>query len=201
MKRRLLACLAALVIVTAGCSSDDAKPAQSPTPTPSPSSNSTAKPASFTFGFGEVGKAKVGMTKADALATGYFDGNLTAADPDVCPAPKLAWKKTGAYTGLDVLVDDQGTIRALAAFSQSTIATAKGIKVGSSLADVKSAYGDSLVGPEPAGYGQTGVFIDEGNAWIGFLFDADPMTLDDSTPVVFMETTVGVRPELMRDGC
>lgn len=79
--------------------------------------------------------------------------------------------------------------------------TAAGVGVGSTLGELKEAYAADLSDPADAGYGQSGAFLSEGDAWIGFLFDPAAADVSDSSPVTFIEVTKGNKPDLMRDGC
>lgn len=145
---------------------------------------------------GAVGPVTVGMTKQEALGTGY----LLAPDPssgDGCPAPALAWKD--GYDGvLDVQASGNGDILSIGVRQQGP-RTRSGYGIGTTWGELKA------VGEEPveAGYGQTGVRVyDAANAgWIGFLFDTTVDQLSDADTVTFMEVTKGAQPDLMRDGC
>ena len=152
------------------------------------------------IGFGTLGPASVGMSKSEALATGVFVDQTKAAAPvEGCPLPPLAWKKR--FKNVDVLTHYKtGAIVSLGVSGPGP-QTAKGIAVGSTLDEVKHAYGSSLIGPSPAGYGQSGAWAKQGNAWIGFLFNDPPGKLGNLSQVLFIEVTKGAKPELMRDGC
>lgn len=145
---------------------------------------------------GAVGPVTVGMSKQEALDTGY----LVAPDPssgDGCPAPPLAWKDDYASV-LDVQASGNGDILSIGVRAQGP-RTRSGYGVGTTWGELKA------VGEEPveAGYGQTGVRVyDAANAgWIGFLFDTTVDQLADGDTVSFMEVTKGAQPDLMRDGC
>lgn len=145
---------------------------------------------------GAVGPVTVGMTKQQALDTGY----LVAPDPDSgdgCPAPPLAWKD--GYAGvLDVQASGNGDVLSIGVRQQGP-RTRSGYGIGTTWGELKAVGED----PVEAGYGQTGVRVyDAANAgWIGFLFDTTVDQLDDADTVTFMEVTKGGQPDLMRDGC
>ena len=76
---------------------------------------------------------------------------------------------------------------------------ADGLGVGSTLREVSGVHETAEL--TEAGYGQTGVFVTEGDRWLGYLFDADPESVGPKDKVVLVEVTQGTRPDLMRDGC
>lgn len=211
MKSPLVAATATLVLL-AGCADyNDPQPG----PLPSPNASTTLPPAGtssgggdaasgtpksaadLTIGFGSLGPAKIGMSKDEAMKTGVFrTGN--PAPVDGCPEPPLLWKQE--FEGVDVLTKENGTITSLGVKGNGP-KTAAGVGVGSTLAEVEEAYGADLSEPAEAGYGQTGAFAGKGDRWIGFLFDATASDVKDDTKVLFVETTQGAKPDLMRDGC
>lgn len=206
--KRTFAALAA-VLMLAGCNKSapapapttDAPPAMSPAPTSSPSAASSAESpkgaAGLLIGYGSVGPAKVGMSKADALATGVFEAGAPAP-VDGCPTPPLSWKEP-FKKDVDVLTLDSGAIASLGVSGKGP-KTEAGVGIGSTLADLKKAY-DNLTGPAEAGYGQSGAYVEDGDAWIGFLFNEAPAAMKDSSVVTFIEVSKGNKPGLMRDGC
>lgn len=146
---------------------------------------------------GQVGPVKVGMTKAQAFATGYLikdvpDANCTGV------VRRLVWKDAYKDT-FDMFTLDDGEVSAIGIFKAGPT-TRSGLQVGSTYKAVKDVLGEESV-PMEAGYGQTGLFVNEGDSWIGFLFDGQPDTISDSEPVRFIEVTRGRLPNLMRDGC
>lgn len=145
---------------------------------------------------GAVGPVQVGMTKAQALATGYFDADVQAP-VDGCPARPLTWRDEYANT-FDVLTSQAGDVVSIG-IRQPGPRTRSGYGVGSTWGSLKA------VAPEPqeAGYGQTGAYVQESGdgSWIGFLLDTPPDQLTDDDVVTFVEVTRGDRPGLMRDGC
>lgn len=145
---------------------------------------------------GMVGPVKVGMTKSQAFATGYLDKDVTR---EACgTVDQLAWK--AAYKGsLDIFTLDDGEVSSIGV-SKPGPSTRSGLQVGSTYKAVKGVLGEESQ-PMEAGYSQTGLFVNEGSSWIGFLFDGQPDTISDSEPVRFIEVTRGRLPDLMRDGC
>lgn len=168
------------------------------TSTPTPTTAAPGAPREFVVSPGAVGPVKAGMSKTEALATGYFVDNLPAP-VEGCPAPPLAWKDE--YTdAFDVYTLGNGEITSIGIRSDE-VKTAKGIGTGSTYDEVRAAYPDeSLV---EAGYGQSGirVFDHEDGGWIGFLFNPTVAKIKNDSPVTFVEVTKGAEPGLMRDGC
>ena len=192
---RLTVVVIAALLALAGCSPSEKPDAPRPS-TPS----ATAQPTSssdLVIDYGQLGPAKSGMTEAQALATGLFRANAPAP-VDGCPAPPLEWKK--AFAGVDVYTA-KGRVTSLGVMGKGP-KTADGMRVGSTLLQVKNAYPD-LVGPETAGYGQVGAWAKSGDRWIGFLFgEVTDKTITEDAAVTFIEVTRGsVRPDLIRDGC
>ena len=145
---------------------------------------------------GAVGPVSVGMTKQQAAATGYFEVDVPS---EICEgATPLAWKSNYA-NALDVLVDQNATIATIGIRGLGP-KTRSGLGISSSYAEVRKVLGSARE-PESAGYGQTGLFVNDGNAWIGFLFDVPPADIQDGDAVTFVEVTRGRKPALMRDGC
>lgn len=144
---------------------------------------------------GAVGPVQVGMSKQAAYATGYFDADVSV--PACDSVVDLAWRAN--YNGqLDVMTNDNGSISSIGIRGAGP-RTRSGLGVGSTYESVQGVLGD--VPPEAAGYGQTGLFVSEGNGWIGFLFNTTPDAVTAADPVTFIEVTRGAKPGLMRDGC
>lgn len=163
-----------------------------------PPTNRPAGRNELTLEPGAVGPIKAGMSKDQALATGYFVADV-AGPAEGCLALPLAWKDAHAET-FDVHTFDNGEIVSIGV-RRPGVATRNGIGVGSTYDEVAAQYPDeSLV---EAGYIQSGIrSLDrENGGWIGFLFDAPPTEVTGSDPVTFVEVTRGVEPSLMRDGC
>lgn len=159
-----------------------------------PATTSTPK---LTIAPGAVGPVKVGMSRADALATGYFEADVKASD-EGCPDLPLAWKAGYADT-FDVQTLRNGEIASIGIRGDDVV-TAGGVGVGSTYAQVSGEYPDETV--VEAGYGQSGLrFFDGAGGWVGFLFDPAPDAIEDTDRVTFVEVTRGAEPSLMRDGC
>lgn len=147
---------------------------------------------------GAVGPVKAGMSKADALATGYFVADV-AAPVDGCPARPLSWKDEYVNT-YDVQTLGNGEIASIGVFGDGVL-TDQGVGVGSTYDEVSAAYPDETL--VEAGYVQSGirVFDRQDGGWVGFLFDTTTARIKGSDKVTFVEVTQGGEPSLMRDGC
>lgn len=209
MKPTLCAAIA-VIVLAAGCgstTSTNGETSAGGTP-PTATAPTSAAPTGIASGEpipmrldvapGRIGSVKAGMTKSQAAATGYFETDVTVGG-DVCNhVEPLQWKP--AYRNdLDVLTNRAGTIVSIGIRGQ--LRTTKGVGVGSSLGQVNAAYGDAVSPAVEAGYGQTGVFVNSGDDWLGFLVNEQFSKVSPSSLVTFMEVTKGAKPELMRDGC
>lgn len=177
------------------------------TATPTPSATTTAvttptesEPAgeAFVVAPGRVGAALVGMSKAEAAATGLFNTDVDHGADDCRGVAPLEWKPS-VGAGLDVFLNDSDHIVSIG-ISKSTPKTAEGIGVGSTLAQIQDAYAD-LTPVEEAGFDQSGNYVVDGDRYLGFLYNENALDATDSSKVVFMEVTKGDKPELIRDGC
>lgn len=216
MNRKIGGALVALSILTgigvgfaAQRSADTPASASSPrSSSPTPASNETSRttPTETTSApkEGEIGDVipggvepiMTGMTIDDALETGLIE-----QDFDSCVGSTNSWRWTGDLSiGLDVLVD-QNRLVSFIGISRPVTATVEGITVGSTLADLRSAYDRQLTGPEKTDYGQATMFLEVDNRWIGFMFDESPDQLTDRSKITFMEVSGGRKPGLVRDGC
>lgn len=145
--------------------------------------------SSMKIGAGSIGPVAVGITTEAAVATGYFD-----ADVEACGGGPR-WKTDYAAV-LDVGVAG-GAVTSLGVRAPGPT-TVSGLGVGSTYASVEQVVGEGVV-PEPVGTG-SGVFVADGAAWIGFLLDAPPEALTDTSAVTYVEVSRGARPDLVR-GC
>lgn len=188
----------AMLLLTTACAEDPPKAEPTATAT-TPTAIATGEPAPVKLEIapGRIGAAKVGMTKVEASATGYFDTDIEIGD-DVCKrVVPLNWKEQYDDQA-DVITNDDGTIVAMGVWK--TLKTDKGIGIGSTLGDALAAY-DNLSPAVEAGYGQTGVFFTTSEGWVGFLFDEEVADIGPSAKITFIEVTKDKRPDLMRDGC
>ncbi len=201
--KRMLGTIVVLVLFTAGCGSGPTSEGNDPTveqtsASPEATPETTASPedsSDLVVAPGKVGDVKAGMTKEEALATGFFDADVDGVEG--CTFA-LQWKKQ--FEGVDVLTREDGSIGSLGV-TKGGPRTVEGIGVGSTLAEVKAAYLE-LSDVKAAGFDQAGVFHTVGDDHIGFLFgEATPATITDSSKVSFIEVTSGKLPELMRSGC
>lgn len=149
---------------------------------------------------GAFGVVEIGMTTDEAQATGFIVEDVDHGE--ICGEPDRPYWRWDAELndGLDVFANDDGRISSLGD-RKGGIETPEGITVGNSLGAIRQTYGDRVSEPEEAGYGQTGVFLEDDGRWLGFLFDTTPDQVSDSSRVMFMEVTAGTKPGLMRDGC
>ena len=146
---------------------------------------------------GAFGQVKAGERVQDAVDAGYLEVDKKRAD--ACEGgPFYTWRDQWSG-GLDVIVND-GVIQSLG-LTKDLPETAEGISIGNSYGALKATYGDRLSAPVTMDYGQPGVFLQDGTKWLGFLLDATPKSLNDGSPIIFIEVSDGRRPGLLRDGC
>lgn len=150
-----------------------------------------------------IGKARIGMTVAEAMATGQFNQDV---DNPPCDPIDLQPKKPFKRQYVVFVADD--AIVEMDAWG-TRMRTAKNVRVDSTYRKVKRAYGARLSRPREVGYGQWGVYLPKGakgpdRRWIGFLF-GDALVAEgrlvDRDRVTLMGVTKGKRPPLMLDGC
>lgn len=212
--RRLWVLAAAAALTLTACSDDPETPdptASTPSATPSATASSpattptpTAEPTVALPGIeelvvapGRVGPVRAGMTRDEAFDTGLFDTDVEVPGEDCGRVEPLAWKADYA-SSLDVLTQENGSVVSLGVRGEQP-KTAEALGVGSTLRQVTRAYETAEM--TEAGYGQTGIFVTEGDAWLGFLFDEDLDAIGPRSKVTMMEVTTGTRPDLLRDGC
>ena len=205
MKRTLAAVLVMLSLTAACGSSSDGKaadpPATTTAPTPAPTTTTPTIPPTagqLVVAPGKISAAEVGMTQAQAAATGLFDSDVKLGNDGCQVVTPLRWKKSYG-NAVDVATDESKTIRSMGILAAGP-KTAEGIGIGSTLAEVRSAYA-GLTPVGDAGYSQSGAYVSSGTRWLGFLFNQEPKAVTDSSKVTFMEVTDGKKPGLMRDGC
>ncbi|WP_313408662.1 hypothetical protein [Aeromicrobium sp.] len=181
---------------TATPSSSESAPASTPTPTTEPTAV-LPDIAELVVAPGRVGPVRAGMTRDEAFDTGLFDADVEVPGEGCGRVEPLAWKSDYAAS-LDVLTKEDGTVVSIGVRGEQP-KTAEALGVGSTLGQVSRAYETAEM--TEAGYGQTGIFVTEGDAWLGFLFNEDLEAIGPKSKVVMMEVTTGTRPDLMRDGC
>ena len=211
MKRTLVS-VVVLLSLTAACGDKKGDASADPTTvtttatstpptTPAPATSTTSAPpvpAPLLVSPGKVGAAEVGMTKAQAVATGLFDADVNTGDDGCLAVVPLRWKKSFG-TSVDVLLNESKKISSMG-ISKGGPKTTTGIAVGSTLAQVKAAY-PAVTSVVSAGFDQSGNFVAAGDRWIGFLYNEKPAAITGSSKVTFMEVTKGAKPDLIRDGC
>jgi hypothetical protein len=146
---------------------------------------------------GAFGPVRAGANIQQVVGAGYME-----RDPQREQACEgTFWKWKGQWSqGLDVIVGPNRQIVSLG-MSRAGLETPEGISIGNSYAAVDNTYGDRLEGPVRMEYGQAGVFLRDGENWVGFGFDNEPGRLVDTSRVAFIEVSRGNRPGLLRDGC
>lgn len=170
---------------------------------PAPVNKTTAPPAkpvlqpvsSFLILPGSVGPVKLGMTKDPALATGYLEPGTFVPN---CGVAELQWKSDYAWA-LDVGTLDAGQVVSIGV-RQPGPHTRSGLEIGSTYASVKAVLGEGAT-PEATLNNQTGLFVNEGANWLGFLFDSSPDTITDDATVKYIEIRQGAKPNLSPGGC
>jgi hypothetical protein len=106
----------------------------SPSPTATPPPTTVGSKVIGPFG---LGKLRLGMTRAQALATGEVASIETPQNGDTCSLIHLA-KKTGSASGADGYWSQQYGIVSIVA--PAGFKTPEGIGIGSTIADVEHAY-------------------------------------------------------------
>jgi len=209
MRLTPVALAAVLLLAPLSACSDD-EPTTSPTPTASATTSQTpttdappATSADLVVAPGRIGAAEVGMSQDDAVATGLFDADVEYQD-EVCEGiDLLRWKEQ--FEGVDVLTDEDGTIVSMGVWDAAGPRTEVGFGVDTTFDELIEGFGEQLSEPESAGYGQVGVWVQDGQKWLGFLFgqaeSVEQLGNDHGQQVTFMEVTTDHKPALIRDGC
>lgn len=157
-------------------------------------SNRAISITEFVIRPGAIGDITVGMTKQDALNTGYFDADVSYGG--ACRYP-LVWKEK--FSGLNVGLTKDQIVAYLGAHAAGPV-TEKGIGVNSTYGDVTKAYPALRMAQTPDG--QPKALVNDGSKWIGFRFTAEtPEQLSEQSTVVSIEVTDGSEPDLVHDGC
>jgi len=196
---RLRAGAAITVLLLAGACGGSDSPKDEPAPTTSPSASEPAA-EELVAAPGAIGPVQVGMTVDEANATGFFEPRETP-DDDPCKDAygPIQWKAPNTenlMVGVDTGGADKDTITVMGI--RESVKTAKGIGVGSTLADVKAAYPDAKVEDSQA-LGST-IYRQDGEKWLGFGFVETPDEIKDDSKLVFMEVALE-KPTVYLSGC
>jgi hypothetical protein len=175
-------------------------PSTEPTPAPSggdrPAAPDLLPPAGLQINTGAVGPVRVGMTPQQAAATGYFDVDVPTQS---CGVRALRWKAPYEES-LDIAVPLGRDVSSIGITGPGPT-TRSGLRVGSTYAQVTAVLGAQATPQQVRQPGQSGLFVNDGDAWIGFLFAAPASGIGASEEVIFIEVTRGSKPSLYRDGC
>ena len=182
----------AILLLAGACGSDT--PADEPSATESPSASEPAV-EELVAAPGAIGPVQVGMTLDEADATGLFEPR-EVADDDPCKDEygPIQWKAPNTEALMVDVEDDKVSRLGI----RDTVKTAKGIGVGSTLADVKAAYPDAKVEDSQA-LGST-IYRQDGEKWLGFGFVETPDEIKDDSKLVFMEVALE-KPSVYLSGC
>lgn len=218
--RAALAATAAVGLLgLAGCGSDAAPTAGSPSPVPSsapssapasePSATPTPAPSEVPVSATPSAEPTPKLDWGGPLAPGAFgkikaEGNVrTLVDQGwmtrdtkreaVCEGKHWRWAEQ-LGDGIDVIHDQQGNIGSFG-MSKPVLETARGITIGDTLMVLKDVYGTGS--QKTNDYGQTTWVVQEGDRWIGFLLSGDSR----DSKIEFIEVSVGRQPGLLHDGC
>jgi hypothetical protein len=146
------AVLAALALTLSACVSTS--PTGTPTQPPANPSTSAAPSASpsaqlQTLGPLGYGALRLGSTKADARASGLADG-LSGGSKGFCGSNGDGWLKAGPVPTDEVIAGmlffSATTGKLVAIYAVDGVATPQGIKLGSSVSELKAAYPDWVGG-------------------------------------------------------
>lgn len=153
--------------------------------------------------FGQVGKAKAGMTVAQGAAT----GELRKDAPGYCEDTTVPLRPKKPYGNQYVVFVVDGRIVEMAV-AGGRPRTVDGLGIDSLNSQVKKAYGKRLGKPVEAGFGQWARYVSRGKGanrtWIGFLFGqtfVDGGPLQPSDKVTLVGVSKGAKPALIIDGC
>lgn len=196
---RLRAVAAVTVLLLAGACGSDA-PEDEPTPTESPAASEPAA-EDLVAAPGAIGPVQVGMTIDEANATGLFEPReVDDDDPCADAYGPIQWKAPHTEALMvGVWKDGEKSDELTVLGITDTVKTAKGVGVGSTLADVKAAYPDAKV-EESIADGST-IYRQDGEKWLGLGFAETPDEIKDASKVVFMEATSGEKPAAYLSGC
>jgi len=183
----------AVLLLTGACGPDT--PTDEPSPTESPAASEPAV-EELVAAPGAIGPVQVGMTLDEANATGLFEPRETPED-DPCKDAygSIQWKAPHTEYLMVGANKDKITVLGI----RDTVKTAKGVGVGSTLADVEAAYPDAKV-EDSVALGST-IYRNDGEKWLGMGFEETPDEIKDDSKVLFMEATLGEKPTTYLSGC
>jgi hypothetical protein len=139
--------IAALFLALSACTTSAPAPTAAPPTSASPSVSTSiatpSSPAAATLGPLGYGALKLGATKAEAIASGLTEG--TKGTKGACGGASDGYVK-GAPRPSDesvvgMLFFSENTGKLIAIYAAGDIATPEGIKLGSTVADLKTAFG------------------------------------------------------------
>lgn len=153
----------------------------------------------LTIGFGSLGTARIGMTVAQAMATGLFD--RPKSSPQGCPDRLLEFR--GIFRNVTVTNDAAKRIDTFGIYEYGLTGTgprtAAGIHVGSTETELKAAYGSRLGPGLPTFYGHA-YEVHEGRNYINFFIGKDNQDRPLTT-IGGIQVTAGSRYDFNTDGC
>ena len=178
-------------------SAPSSEPSATPTPTPAPSEVPvTAEPTPQLDWGGPLAPGAFGRIKAEGNVRSLVQQGWMTRDnarEEICEGNHWRWADQ-VGDGVDVIYDQQGEIVSFG-MSKPVLETARGVTIGDTLMVLKDIYGTGA--QQTNDYGQTTWVVKDGDRWIGFLLSGN--TRD--AKIEFIEVSVGRQPGLLRDGC
>jgi hypothetical protein len=182
---------------SAPSSAPSSEPSATPTPTPAPSEVPvTAEPTPQLDWGGPLAPGAFGRIKAEGNVRSLVQqGWMTRDNAREEICEGNHWRWADQVgDGVDVIYDQQGEIASFG-MSKPVLETARGVTIGDTLMVLKDIYGTGA--QQTNDYGQTTWVVKDGDRWIGFLLSGN--TRD--AKIEFIEVSVGRQPGLLRDGC